>query len=37
MQFTDTTTKSGAAHTYRVIAVNSAGIKSVPSGADQKN
>jgi hypothetical protein len=33
MQFTDATTKAGAAHTYRVIAVNSAGIKSEPSGA----
>ena len=33
LRFTDTTAKAGARHEYRVIAVNSAGLKSVPSVA----
>jgi hypothetical protein len=33
MQFTDATAKPGSAHAYRVIAVNTAGIRSEPSGA----
>ncbi|MEZ6061935.1 MAG: hypothetical protein R3C19_16440 [Planctomycetaceae bacterium] len=31
MQFTDTTADAGAKHIYRVIAVNTVGLKSVPS------
>lgn len=37
MQYTDATAKPGAAHAYRVVAVNSAGLRSEPSetaGAD---
>ena len=40
MQFTDKTASPGEVHTYRVIAVNTAGLKSEPSGtarADRKN
>lgn len=40
MQFTDATTQSGTAHTYRVIAVNTVGMTSRPSdetGAQPKN
>jgi poly(3-hydroxybutyrate) depolymerase len=40
MQFTDTAPEPGAVHSYRVIAVNTAGVRSEPSGrsdADQKN
>lgn len=33
MEFTDTTARAGAAHTYRVIAVNTAGMKSEPVSA----
>ncbi|MFO0889497.1 MAG: hypothetical protein U0790_10205 [Isosphaeraceae bacterium] len=32
MQFTDTTARPGVRHTYKVIAVNTAGIRSEPSG-----
>jgi hypothetical protein len=32
MEFTDTNQKAGKNHTYRVIAVNTVGLKSVPSG-----
>ena len=31
MRFTDTTARPGVVHAYKVIAVNSAGIKSEPS------
>jgi hypothetical protein len=37
MQFTDTTTKPGVAHTYRVTSVNTAGMKSEPSGVIQNH
>ena len=31
MQFTDTKAEAGKTHTYRVIAVNTVGLKSKPS------
>jgi hypothetical protein len=33
LRFTDTTAKPGERHEYRVIAVNSVGLKSAPSAA----
>lgn len=37
MRFTDTTAKPDAGHSYRVIALNSVGLKSEPSGASGVN